>query len=384
MESSSEWDKRRYVPQKGDPALPPQLADYSSKTTEEVMKDINRLPLFMTELDETDGEGGENEGLEALKALAYEGEPDEVASNFKNQGNDCYKSKQYQDAVQYYTKALEVKCDDAAINASLYLNRAACNLELKNYRRCINDCKLALLLTPDNVKAYYRSAKAYLALGKLDEASELVDFALKQQEEHEVKQDTKALEILGTQIKHQKEKLEEQERQRNERENAKKAKEAALAVALTLRGYTIIHTKEPFGILQDKKITLEAETDVESQMIFPGMVLYPTLDEWDFVEQISELNTPKEIIGMLMDRPPEYFAQPGHGNFQPKNLQAYMQTQGGGLVKVGKNLSFKEILSSKQPIIPLMDNSLRIYVVPKQDGDFLSQWNKTKALSERM
>lgn len=348
------------------------------------MKDINRLPLFMTELDETDGEGGENEGLEALKALAYEGEPDEVASNFKNQGNDCYKSKQYQDAVQYYTKALEVKCDDAAINASLYLNRAACNLELKNYRRCINDCKLALLLTPDNVKAYYRSAKAYLALGKLDEASELVDFALKQQEEHEVKQDTKALEILGTQIKHQKEKLEEQERQRNERENAKKAKEAALAVALTLRGYTIIHTKEPFGILQDKKITLEAETDVESQMIFPGMVLYPTLDEWDFVEQISELNTPKEIIGMLMDRPPEYFAQPGHGNFQPKNLQAYMQTQGGGLVKVGKNLSFKEILSSKQPIIPLMDNSLRIYVVPKQDGDFLSQWNKTKALSERM
>ncbi|KAI0462983.1 hypothetical protein LJB42_003788 [Komagataella kurtzmanii] len=384
MESSSEWDKKRYVPQKGDPALPPQLADYSSKTTEEVMKDINRLPLFMTQLDETDGEGGENEGLEALKALAYEGEPDEVASNFKNQGNDCYKSKQYQDAVQYYTKALEVKCDDAAINASLYLNRAACNLELKNYRRCINDCKLALLLTADNVKAYYRSAKAYLALGKLDEASELVDFALKQQEEHEVKQDTRALEILGTQIKHQKEKLEEQERKRNQRENAKKAKEAALAVALTLRGYTIIHTKEPFGILQDKKITLEAETDVESQMIFPGMVLYPTLDEWDFVEQISELNTPKEIIGMLMDRPPEYFAQPGHGNFQPKNLQAYMQTQSGGLVKVGKNLGFKEILSSKQPIIPLMDNSLRIYVVPKQDGDFLSQWNKTKALSERM
>ncbi|ANZ75930.1 BA75_02708T0 [Komagataella pastoris] len=384
MESTSEWDKRRYVPQKGDPALPPQLADYSSKTTEEVMKDINRLPLFMTQLDETDGEGGENEGLEALKALAYEGEPDEVASNFKNQGNDCYKSKQYQDAVQYYTKALEVKCDDAAINASLYLNRAACNLELKNYRRCINDCKLALLLTPDNVKAYYRSAKAYLALGNLNEASELVDFVLKQQQEHEVKQDTKALEMLGTQIRNQKQKLEEQERKRNERENAKKAKEAALAVALTLRGYTIVHTKEPFGILQNKKIFLETETDVESQMIFPGMVLYPTLDEWDFVEQISELNTPKEIIGMLMDRPPEYFAQPGHENFQPKNLQAYMQTQSGGLVKVGRNLSFKEILSSKQPIIPLMDNSLRVYVVPKQDGDFLSQWNKAKALSERM
>ena len=40
----------------------------------------------MTKLDETDGDGGENVNLEALKSLAYEGDPDEIASNFKNQG----------------------------------------------------------------------------------------------------------------------------------------------------------------------------------------------------------------------------------------------------------------------------------------------------------
>lgn len=47
----------------------------------------------MTKLDETDGAGGENVELEALKALAYEGEPHEIAENFKKQGNELYKAK---------------------------------------------------------------------------------------------------------------------------------------------------------------------------------------------------------------------------------------------------------------------------------------------------
>ena len=56
----SEWERRRYVPKAGEPALPPQLAEYSNKTTDEVIEELNRLPFFMTKLDESDGDGGEN------------------------------------------------------------------------------------------------------------------------------------------------------------------------------------------------------------------------------------------------------------------------------------------------------------------------------------
>ena len=68
----------QHVPGPNDPQLPPQLAEFKDKTTDEVLAIANRMPFFMTKLDDTDGEGGENVQLEALKALAYEGEPHKV------------------------------------------------------------------------------------------------------------------------------------------------------------------------------------------------------------------------------------------------------------------------------------------------------------------
>lgn len=85
----------------------------------------------MTKLDNSDGDGGENVELEALKALAYEGEPHEIAENFKKQGNDLYKVKRFRDARELYSKGIDVKCQVNTINESLYANRAACELEIK-------------------------------------------------------------------------------------------------------------------------------------------------------------------------------------------------------------------------------------------------------------
>lgn len=141
---SKEHDKpKRYVPRPGEPALPPQLSEFQNKNTDQVLEELNRMPFFMRKLDDTDGDGGENVGLEALKALAYDGEPHEVAENFKNQGNELYKVKRYKDAREIYNKGIEIKCDSNKINESLFSNRAACELELKNYRRCVNDCRQA-------------------------------------------------------------------------------------------------------------------------------------------------------------------------------------------------------------------------------------------------
>ena len=41
-------------------------AELKNKTTDEVLEELNRMPFFMTHLDDSNGEGGENMELEAL------------------------------------------------------------------------------------------------------------------------------------------------------------------------------------------------------------------------------------------------------------------------------------------------------------------------------
>lgn len=136
-------------------ALPPGMQRMKEYSVDELLKEMNRIPLFMTSLDETDGEGGENIELEALKALAYEGTRAEIAQNFREQGTELIRmEKRYREARKYYTKALQalhdplppqdpeqgptvIELDEEAeakkersIEEVCLVNRALCNLEM--------------------------------------------------------------------------------------------------------------------------------------------------------------------------------------------------------------------------------------------------------------
>ena len=136
-------------------ALPPGMQRMKEYSVDELLKEMNRVPLFMTSLEETDGEGGENMELEALKALAYEGTRAEIAQNFREQGSEIVRTeKRYTEAREYYTKALQalnappqppdpeqgpkvVEIDEEAeaekeraIEEVCLVNRALCNLEM--------------------------------------------------------------------------------------------------------------------------------------------------------------------------------------------------------------------------------------------------------------
>lgn len=375
----SEWERRRYIPKPGEPELPPQLAGDAQKSTEDVLREINRLPFFMTELDETDGEGGQNESLEALKSLAYDGEPHEIATNFKNQGNDCYKAKQYKNAVAYYTKGLDVECNVDAINAALLVNRAACNLELKNFRSCIEDCKKVLLIDENNVKACYRAGKAFFAVNRYSEARQILQFGLSKDPENKPIQDV----IASIDAK---EKQIQQAIERKEKETQdKKNKQVILATAITLRKIHIVKSSRPAELLEDATIRLEDPLDYESQLILPAMILYPTIDEMDFVAEVSELTTPAEILQVILQRPQSWFDDPKHKNFSIKTLECYMETVSGGLIKVGRKAPLNNALMAENAKAPLFDNGLRLYVVPKIDASaWLSTWKKDVALAKRM
>lgn len=379
-----QWEKKKFakdavnMSKNGDPELPPQLNEIQSKTTDELMEDLNKLPFFMNDLNVAQ-DGSNADVVEALKALAYEGDPDEIATNFKTQGNDCYKAKKYKDAITYYTKGLDVDCGVDSIDAALYLNRAACNLEMKNYRRAINDCKECLIKQPDNVKALYRASKAYFSIELFDEAKVTLEFA--------VSIDDKNLAVNSLLIKVndkladiQKKKEEKQRRE----DEALKVKET-LENAIKLRGMSTVESSYGNDTIGDAKMHLEDPTDIETQLIIPTMILYPTIDEFDVVSEVSELTTPFEIMEMIFgDRPDGFFEDGRHNNFKPKKLEAYMELLDGGLVKIGKKVAFNEALMCQKPQIPLFDHILRVYFVPKIDSaDWLKRWIKEDALKRR-
>ncbi|CDO93286.1 unnamed protein product [Kluyveromyces dobzhanskii CBS 2104] len=366
---------KRYVPGPNDPLLPPQLTEFQNKTTDEVLEELNKMPFFMNKLDPDEN----NVELEALKAMAYEGEPDEIATNFKNQGNDLFKAKRFKDARAMYFKGVDIKCNVASINESLYLNLAACELEIKNYRSCINFCKEALKLNAKNVKAFFRIGKAFLELGKLEESLEAVKVGLA------VEPENGALKSIESRVH---EKL-ESKRKFEARTLAQKQKEEELQefldLAVQIRNIKLINSKQPADLLKDSKLSLENPTDFESQLIFPAMVLYPTTDEFDFIASVSELSTPNDLLQVVLDRPAEWFAQPGHKDFTPSKLQAYMETVAGGLIKIGKKVSIHDVLKMEKPKAPLFDKSLRIYFVPKTEAQsWLDTWDKNAAIMKRL
>ncbi|KAG5416689.1 CNS1 [Candida metapsilosis] len=372
----AEWERRKYVPKDGEPELPPQIAQFANKGADEVMQELNRLPFFMTKLDETDGEGGENVELEALKSLAYEGDPDEIATNFKNQGNDCFKAKQYKNAVIYYTKGLEVDCGVDDLNKALYLNRAACNLELRNYRRCIEDCKKVLLIDAKNIKACFRSGKAFLAVGRLDEAKQILDYGLTFGENFELKN-------LLNQVERKIHENEELESKKERQQKEQQMKQEILTNSMKLRHIEVVKSVAPPEIIKEAKIRLEDPTDYQSQLIFPALILYPTIDEFDFIAEVSELSTPLEILELVLNRPKEWFDDK-HKEFHVKTLVCFMETTSGGLVKIGKKIEINQALMKDNPKVPLFDDALKLFVVPKSEADnWSSQWNKKAALQAR-
>ena len=83
---------------------PEQIDGKVSYDVDAVFKEMNRSPFFMTQLPEDDGE--ENILVEALKSMAYEGTRDQIAENFKNQGNEAVGEKRWLDAREFYSKAL--------------------------------------------------------------------------------------------------------------------------------------------------------------------------------------------------------------------------------------------------------------------------------------
>ena len=62
-----------------------------------------------------------------------------IAEVYKNEGNNEYSKKNFDNAIHFYTEGIKVNCKDEDLNAKLYSNRSAAHLNLgkKNALYCI-------------------------------------------------------------------------------------------------------------------------------------------------------------------------------------------------------------------------------------------------------
>ena len=361
------------------PRLPPGHALSANKTVDEVLADLNKSPLFMTELEE-------NDDIEALKALNYEGTALENGTDFKERGNECFRARRYADAKEFYTKGVQIlwgeerKRERGEVTKSpegvedteeeiaeqkkalegLYVNRAACHLELQNFRSCWTDCGAAMKLNPRNLKACYRSARALLAVGRIIEADDVCARGLALDAEN------KALQAVAADIF---KKAQEEDARRNkaaEREAKEKRRAILLKAALQARGIPTRATDKP-PEMEDAALELVPDPyDPRSSLSFPTVLLYPAHLESDFVKAFNETQTLEDHLGYVFPLPWDK-----QGVYTQAGTECYVETKEGGLLKMGKRVPLLKILSTGK--VEIVDEVMKIFILPKAEAE---EWVK--------
>lgn len=372
------------------PALPPQLALNRNRTAEEVLADLNKSPLFMTEMEE-------NDDIAALQALAYEGTALENAADFKERGNECFKVKGYKDASEFYGKGIavlfveerkrshgeitkhpetgepdsedEIRQQKEMLEA-MYVNRAACHLEMQNYRSCWTDCAAALRLNPRNVKAYYRSGKALLAVDRIEEADDVCARGLA------IEPENKALRGVAGGIIKRATTLNELKRKAAEREAKKQRRALLLKTAIAARGIKMRTTEQP-PEMEDAKVRLiPDEDDPSSELAFPTVLLYPLHLESDFIKAFHETHSLEDHLGYIFPLPWD-----NEGQYTLAGVTCYIETKEGGLIKMGKKVPLLKVLAGGK--VEVVDEVVRIFVLPTSKAEGWVKEFKEKRAAER-
>ncbi|CAI9300752.1 unnamed protein product [Lactuca saligna] len=189
----------------------------------------------------------------------------------KEEGNKYVKmgKKHYSEAINCYTRAINQKALSDMETSMIFSNRAHVNLQVGNYGRALSDSEEAIKLSPTNVKAFYRAAKASLSLNKLVEARR---FCVKGVDENPDNVELKKLcEVIDSQIS---------QRQQHEAQVSKALTAAKdLVSAIEERGLKI--GKAMFQELTGLKKPI---LDKDRILHWPVILLYAEVMSSDFIE----------------------------------------------------------------------------------------------------
>lgn len=268
------------------------------------------------------------------------------------------------------------------LEEACYVNRALCNLELsmyfrvpssglristngdgsENYRSTTIDCAAALRLNPRNVKAYYRSSLALLALDKIIEASDACSRGMA------IDPTNTALSNLNTKITNRQVAIAAIQKKKQEREERIQKEKLMLATALRARNIHTRATAQPPD-MEDASVHLTPDPlSPTSTLMLPVVLLYPLHLQSDVVKAFPETDTIPQHLDYILPLPFDEKQE-----YTIANVEYYIETASGGLVKMGKNVSLGKMLGSAD--VEVVDGIVQINVIPK---------NRAKAWIEEM
>jgi len=213
-------------------------------------------------------------------------DPKKVAVEYKNMGNVLMQQSRWDEAIENFTKAIELDAD----NEKFYSNRALAYLKLKKYKRAAADGKKALSLKPDYVNGALRLADAEKGLKNYEAAIEAFRTALK----HEAKQEKRIK--ISTSLEEVETLHDEQLKAEKQKEEERMAKAAAAAASSS--------QKEPI-----------ADAPESSQDLIPaGSKSDSAKTEEDDDESSFENEQPVQKVEVVEKGPP-FFSKEGQAKF---------------------------------------------------------------------
>ncbi|KAJ8245797.1 hypothetical protein GJAV_G00260420 [Gymnothorax javanicus] len=112
------------------------------------------------------GKQGEEGAVGLAEKMAASPEKSASAQELKEQGNRLFLNRKYQEAAVYYSKAINRNPSIAVY----YTNRALCYVKLQQHDKALADCKHALELDSQSVKAHFFLGQCHLEMENYDEA----------------------------------------------------------------------------------------------------------------------------------------------------------------------------------------------------------------------
>ncbi|KVH94303.1 Tetratricopeptide-like helical [Cynara cardunculus var. scolymus] len=208
--------------------------------------------------------------LDAIAALK-----ESAAIELKEEGNKYVKmgKKHYSEAINCYTRAINQNALSDTETSIIFSNRAHVNLLLGNYGRALSDSEEAMKLSPTNVKAFYRAAKASLSLNKLVEAKTFCENGLDQNPDNEELK--KLLKQIDSQIS---------EHQQHEAQ-VSKALTSAKGLVSAIEDRALNIGKAMFQELTGLKKPI---LDKDHILHWPVLLLYAEVMSSDFIEDFCE------------------------------------------------------------------------------------------------
>lgn len=289
--------------------------------------------------------------MQALKYDPEENSPDELANNYKEDGNHNFKLKKYQWAITAYTEGIKLKSNNLDLNAQLYTNRATAHYYLGNMRSSLKDCKIALKMKPNHMKAIIKSAQCCMRLKEYTESIKYCNMGLAINAEDKV--------LLGLR--------EDAEREqkvalRDERKNAattrkKQEQETRLLATLKERNIQVAHDEDrPLNICDLESqhpmaMGSKVFLDNEGTLHWPVLYFYPEQAETNFIKDVPENTTIADQLLTLCGRGSQSPEDPAWKNML-NTLSVYFDDhKENNIRKVQHSSSLKDILSDPRYII---------------------------------